>query len=142
MRADALVRVGCRSRRGDGRPDSIDSPPVVIPAGRRCAAEESLASVRVGTEHEEDRAWRFDVSVVDAQGRATRHEVRLAWADYELWSGGVRRPADVAEAVVEALTDALGAEAPPDRFDAALMRRRMEGFDNAVRRALGHEPRG
>ena len=49
-------------------------------------------------EREGEAGWSWTAQVLAADGSLSRHEVRLAWADYDLWCEGRASPAAVAEA--------------------------------------------
>jgi hypothetical protein len=72
----------------------------------------------------------------------TKHEVRLDWADHELWSGGSASPSKVVEAVLQCLLDptwagALPGGGLPAKFDLATARRWVPTIDRLVPARLG-----
>lgn len=83
-------------------------------------------------EREEPGCWRFELR---ADGRL--HQLRLAWADYDLFSpSGDRSPAAVAEAVFLFLRSRPELSPLPDRLDAAWARRIVPGADAMIAAAL------
>lgn len=84
--------------------------------------------VEILAEREEPGCWSFELR---ADGR--RHRLRLAWADYDLFSpSGDRPPAAVAEAVFRFLRG-RGELAPlPERLDASWPRRLVDGADRLI----------
>ena len=97
-----------------------------------------VVAVRIVRERGDDAGWWFDAEV-ERDGVVTRHAVRLAWADYNLWSpAGTDRPEHVAAAVLEFLTTVAGDIAPPGRFDAASVRMRHPEADREIPGLIGH----
>ncbi len=93
--------------------------------------------VRIVREADAPTAWDFDIRLGDqTSGRIVR--LRLAWADYEHWSGGRLAPEEVAAAVMRCAVEAVGEDAIPEREDAATFRRTSPGFDE---RLTEHLPR-
>lgn len=90
------------------------------------------------TETETPRGWVFAVDVAheDAPAPPARHELRLAFVDYEYWSHGMRSPSSVAEAVCRALLDLRPDLAWPEAFDASTARRWARDMDLRVREVL------
>lgn len=89
-------------------------------------------AISMGEERETATGWSFRFDVGSLSGR----ELSLSWVDYDHWSGGSASPAAVARAVVRVasergLLDELG-----ERFDAARVRRAVEGADELVRGLL------
>jgi len=89
----------------------------------------------VETERDEPGGWRFTLRLRNEAGESV-HEVRLAWADHELWSHGRLGPAKV----IEALGRFLLARQPRDTikpsFDAAVVRRRFPEVDTELPASL------
>lgn len=68
--------------------------------------------------------WLFHAQVLDADGEVQKYQVRLSWADYNLWSAsGADAPAQVAEAVIAYMLTIRSAGELPESFDASLTRR-------------------
>lgn len=83
-----------------------------------------MAQIEVMSETEDTGGWAFEVQILTDDGDLRRHTVRLAWPDYNHWSGtGADAPADVAAAVVRFLLARDGPDALRPRFDASLVRR-------------------
>jgi hypothetical protein len=85
------------------------------------------------SEREMPSGWVFEVGVIATDGALVRSEVRLSFADYNLWSpDGTAAPAAVAEAVVAVLLTKEAVRKLPTSFDAATLRRRYPEADEAV----------
>lgn len=89
--------------------------------------------VEIISEAEFKGGWRFEVQVLDDGGELRRHDVSLAWADYNLWSAdGADAPSSVLEAALSFML-ARGSSADlPAKFDASIARRRFPGADEAI----------
>jgi hypothetical protein len=75
--------------------------------------------------------WR--VQRVDMDGKIHTHQLRLSWADYDLFApGGTIRPVQVAEAVFRFIIDHDAFQPLPERIDAAVPRRRVPGADDMI----------
>ena len=102
-----------------------------------------MAQVEIVSEREEPSGWRFVAQVLDDRGTLSRHEVRLGWADYNLWSAsGADEPAAVAIAVLAFL---LSRTSPPDlrpSFDASIARRLHSDADAVLPRFIRHAGSG
>lgn len=96
----------------------------------------------VRSEAAEPRGWLYDVVIEWEHGGETRHTATLSWADHDQLCGGANAPSDAARAVAVVAARGLGRLGLPHRFDAATMRRRIPGFDAAVRAELGIGPVG
>ena len=91
------------------------------------------AQCEITSEREVGNGWTFSIQVLDDDGRLRRHELRLAWADYNLWSGsGADEPARVAVAVMQFLLTRRGADEIPASFDAAMARRWYRDADGHI----------
>jgi hypothetical protein len=99
----------------------------------------SETEIQILTEEERPGGLAFRASV--REGAAERIiEIRLHWADYNLWSpDGVHPPQSVAMAVARYLVGRAGAEALPESIDASTPRRRDPDADAAIV-ALLHDP--
>lgn len=83
------------------------------------------------TEHADSCTWTLQV--VDENGGLSRHAVRLAWADYDLFApDGTTPPSRVAEAVVSFMIDHEAFDPLPASIDAAIPRRRVPGADELI----------
>ena len=100
-----------------------------------------MAQVEIIAESETAGGWDFTAQILHKDGRLTQHRVRLAWADYNLWSrDGSDAPAAVAEAVLAFLmSKTLGDERDelPAKFDASLVRRRFADADETIPHLIG-----
>jgi hypothetical protein len=98
-----------------------------------------VLQVEIVSEREEVAGWAFVVQVLDDEGVLRRHEVTMAWADYNLWSAsGGDEPAAVVAAVVRFMLSRVEhADDVPATFDASLARRRYEGADEAIPGLIG-----
>lgn len=92
-----------------------------------------MAQVEILSERDAASCWMFSMQVLDDAGALHQHELRLSWADYNLWSAdGADSPAKVAEAAMQFL---LAHHAPadiPDSFDASLVRRMVADADQHI----------
>ena len=92
-----------------------------------------MAAVEVVSEREVTAGWIFVIQVLDDDGGLGRHDVRLSWADYALWSAsGADEPASVAAAVVHYLLSRAPAGELRSSFDASISRRLHEDADNEI----------
>lgn len=110
-----------------------------------------MARIEITNEREAGAGWAFDVMIAGSAGpepvgrdavegaeperasttTATRHEVRLSWADYEYWSHGVASPAAVVELVLGYMLEQAEAALEMKRsLDLARVRRRWPGVDD------------
>ncbi|MFK7961024.1 MAG: hypothetical protein AB8G96_10910 [Phycisphaerales bacterium] len=69
------------------------------------------------------RAFTWRLQILAPDGGLTTHALRLAWADYDLWSGGAGSPAAVAEAALGLLMLRAPELAARDRIELAWVRR-------------------
>lgn len=83
-------------------------------------------------EIEDDRSWSWTAQVLHGDGRLTHHEVRLAWADYDLWCDGSREPSSVAEAAYAFLMKYAEELAGRERIDLSWVRRIREDADTVI----------
>ncbi len=83
------------------------------------------------TEHADGCTWQLQVVLED--GGLSRHVVRLAWADYDLFApDGTTPPSKVAEAVVSFMLDHDAFDPLPASIDAAIPRRRVAKADALI----------
>lgn len=96
--------------------------------------------VEILSERELPNGLAFQASVVDegrARGLARLIEVRLHWADYNLWSvDGADPPERVAAAVVRFAASRAAVAELPESFDAASLRRRYPDADSEIARMV------
>ncbi|MEY3021850.1 MAG: hypothetical protein RIS86_1048 [Planctomycetota bacterium] len=118
-------------RAQDGYPRGMDEHPI---AGR--AQDRSQPAVRLGAEREADQSWIWHASI-DAPEGSTLHELRLSWADYNVFCpDGARTPAEVGRAVL-AFFARHRAEFPlRERLDAAMARMRFPFADRDIAEIL------
>lgn len=83
-------------------------------------------------EQDTGAGWTWVAQVLDAAGAMTRHEIRLAWADYDLWCEGRRPPAAVAEAAYGFLLAHAAELAARDRVDLSWTRRVHADADSVI----------
>lgn len=105
-----------------------------------------MARVTVHEETESPHGWKFRVSLAGAgvaakgagNGGSAVFEcsLHLSWHDYEHWSHGTTPPARVAEVVLDSAMELDPELAVPPKLDAATLRRRVPGLDEAVRERL------
>lgn len=93
-------------------------------------------TVRLGAEREAEQAWIWHASI-DAPEGSTLHELRLSWADYNVFCpDGARTPAEVGRAVL-AFFARHRAEFPlRERLDAAMARMRFPFADRDIAELL------
>lgn len=90
-----------------------------------------MTRVEIASERESGNGWTFE-AVVHAGGDRRSLEVRLSWADYNLWShDGGDPPEEVARAAVTFLS-AQPTQAVRDSFDAAVLRRHYADADERI----------
>jgi hypothetical protein len=94
--------------------------------------DERQPTIRLGAEREAEQAWIWHASI-DAPEGSTLHELRLSWADYNVFCpDGSRTPADVGRAVLSYFA-AHRADFPlRERLDAAMARMRFAGADREI----------
>jgi hypothetical protein len=96
------------------------------------------AQVEILSERDGPAGWVFTAQVLDDDGALRRHEVILAWADYNHWSSsGADEPARVAAAVLRFLLTKQSANEVPSRLDAATARRRYPDADAEIPGLVG-----
>ncbi len=94
-----------------------------------------MATVQVNILSEEEigRGWTFLAEVQLADAPARRHELHLAWADYNRWSpGGTDRPEAVAAGVLRYLYEWNLPERLPMRLDASTVCRADPDADREI----------
>ncbi len=93
-------------------------------------------SIRLGAERESDQAWIWHVSI-DAPEGSTLHELRLSWADYNVFSpDGTRSPAEVGRAVLQFFARHRSEFLLRERLDAAMARMRFPFADREIVESL------
>ncbi|MFM7051855.1 MAG: hypothetical protein ACKOYN_06955 [Planctomycetota bacterium] len=98
--------------------------------------DEPRATVRLGTEREGDQAWIWHASI-DAPEGSTLHELRLSWADYNVFSpDGTRTPSEVGRAVLEFFAVHRADFPLRERLDAAMARMRFPNADREIAASL------
>ncbi|HMN95168.1 MAG TPA: hypothetical protein PKC43_02275 [Phycisphaerales bacterium] len=94
-----------------------------------------MVVVEIRSESEVPGGLRF-AAAAERDGRAISVEVRLSWADYNLWSpDGADAPERVARAALLFLLSRSEGD-PPASFDAAMLRRRFPEADAEIARLL------
>lgn len=93
-------------------------------------------------EREDGRGWRFGIRATPTNGGGEAEpwlfDVRLGWADYNLWSpDGTDEPATVAAAVLRTLLETMPAAELRTRFDCSLIRRLIPDAEGQVRANIG-----
>ncbi len=83
-------------------------------------------------EREGEAGWSWTAQVLASDGSLTRHEVRLAWADYDLWCEGRAAPAAVAEAAYAFLREHAVELAGRPRIELAWTRRVRADADTVI----------
>lgn len=88
--------------------------------------------VRLGAEREADQSWIWHASI-DAPEGTTLHELRLSWADYNVFCpDGARTPSDVGLAVLRFFARHRTAFPLRERLDAAMARMRFPNADAEI----------
>ena len=96
-----------------------------------------MAQVEVISEREFKGGWSFEVQVLDDHGALSRHEVRLSWADYNLWSqDGADEPSNVIEAVMQFVTARTPPHDLPTKFNPSIARRKFPDADVTIPRLI------
>lgn len=84
------------------------------------------------TEQEEVQGWCFQVKL-ESGDLMRKIEVRLSWADYNLWSKtGADMPWSVARAALSFVLQFMTVKELPQRLDASLVRRLNRSADVQV----------
>jgi hypothetical protein len=93
-------------------------------------------TVRLGAEREAEQAWIWHASIDSAEG-STLHELRLSWADYNVFSpDGTRTPAEVGRAVLVFFARHRRDFPLRERLDAAMARMRFPFADRDIAELL------
>ena len=93
-------------------------------------------SIRLGAEREADQAWIWHASI-DSEDGSTLHELRLSWADYNIFSpDGTRTPAEVGRAVLQFFARHKSQFPLRERLDAAMARMRFPFADRDIAELL------
>ncbi|MHC4101655.1 MAG: hypothetical protein ACYTFF_06595 [Planctomycetota bacterium] len=97
-----------------------------------------MTDVQIDSETEDHDGWTFRLRIAaDNAEPPSRRTLRLAWADYDLWSADAADPPHaVAAAVVEFLLSRLGLADLPDKIDASVARRRFPDADTEIPRLI------
>jgi len=94
-------------------------------------------TIRLGAEREAEQSWIWHASI-DAPEGSTLHELRLSWADYNIFCpDGTRTPADVGRAVLLFFARHRAQFPLRERLDAAMARMRFAGADREIAETLG-----
>lgn len=97
-----------------------------------------MAQVEILSEQERDGGWTFNVQALDEAGSLHRFDLRLSWADYNLWSpDGADPPDRIAEAVMSFLLARQPAGELRPSFDASIARRMHADADAAIPQLIG-----
>ncbi len=93
-------------------------------------------TVRLGAEREAEQSWIWHVSI-EVDNETTLHELRLSWADYNIYSpDGTRTPAEVGRAVLQFFAVHREEFLLRERLDAAMARMRFPFADRDISQAL------
>ena len=97
-----------------------------------------MPDVQIESETEDHDGWTFRLRVAaDNAEPPSRPTLRLAWADYDLWSAdGADPPHAVAAAVVEFLLSRLAPPGLPPHIDASMTRRQFPDADHEIPRLI------
>jgi hypothetical protein len=98
---------------------------------------DSNYTIRLGAEREGEQSWIWHASI-DAIEGSTLHELRLSWADYNIFSpDGTRTPAEVGRAVLTFFARHRSDFPLRERLDAAMARMRFPTADAEIAAMLG-----
>lgn len=92
-----------------------------------------VRTIEIHSEREATRGWVYTVVLHRSDGASSEHEVSLAWADHDYWSGGALPPSKVVERVIQFALEHRAEEDFPARFDAARVRRWLPRLDETFR---------
>ena len=99
-------------------------------------SDDHLPTIRLGAEREAEQAWIWHASIDGADG-SSLHELRLSWADYNIYSpDGTRTPADVGRAVLLFFAHHHKDFPLRERLDAAMARMRFPFADREIAETL------
>jgi hypothetical protein len=98
-----------------------------------------VAQIEIISEQETAGGWDCVVQILDDRdGGLTSHHVRLAWADYNLWSpDGSDAPNAVVEAVITFFLERMDVREVPAKFDASMLRRKFPDADARIPTLIG-----
>jgi hypothetical protein len=93
-----------------------------------------VPDVQIESEQEDRGGWTYRIRVAaEDPAPAARCTLRLAWADYDLWSAdGADPPSAVAAAAIEFLLSRVALSDLPPRLDASTARRRFPDADTEI----------
>ena len=95
-------------------------------------SDDPAPTIRIGAEREAEQAWIWHASI-DAPDGSTLHELRLSWADYNVFCpDGTRSPADVGRAVLTYFAAHRRDFPLRERLDAAMARMRFADADKEI----------
>ncbi len=98
--------------------------------------DEPMPTIRLGAEREAEQSWIWHASI-DAADGSTLHELRLSWADYNIFSpDGTRTPAEVGRAVLLFFARHRREFPLRERLDAAMARMRFPFADRDIAQTL------
>ncbi|MCH2145402.1 MAG: hypothetical protein MK082_09695 [Phycisphaerales bacterium] len=96
-----------------------------------------MPDYQVLSEDEGADCWIYEVTLGDPAGESTRHQVRLSWADYDLWvRDGSIEPVRVAKAILEFITGHEAFTPLPGRVDSSHPRRLDSTADDVINRLI------
>lgn len=90
-----------------------------------------MARIIIGTEREVEHGWEYEVRVEEG-ARSWSFQVRLNWAEHDLWSHGRVAPQHVVRAAFKFLLSREPVEAILPRFDCAVIRRYFPEVDREL----------
>lgn len=91
------------------------------------------ATIQIDGEHETQTGWLYTMTITWDDGSSSDHELTMAWVDHEHLVGGAVSPSLVAKVGARLAAEFFGQAQMPARCDIANLRRRIEGFDLAVK---------
>ena len=92
-----------------------------------------MAAYELISESEEPGCWVYVFDMSNDTGPSSRHHLRLAWADYDLWvRDGAVEPTRVADAILRFVLTHPAFDPLPQKIDSSHPRRRDANADQAI----------
>lgn len=95
-----------------------------------------IPTVQIDGEHETATGWLYTLTIQWDDTSSTDHELTFAWVDHEHLVGGAISPSLIAKSAAELAARHFGKDQMPARCDLSILRRRIEGFDARIKRAI------
>ena len=92
-----------------------------------------MAGYELISEREESGCWIYEFDLKEGNEYLSRHQLRLAWADYDLWvRGGSVEPTCVADAILRFVLGNQAFDPLPRKIDSSHPRRLVQGADQMI----------